>query len=295
MPTLDEWQNALSVQRLVTVDSTNNLAQRVNQKQGSSSFSGIPKNAQGLPNFSRPRRIYITPAEILQMLGWITTPRIDNLADLSSTWARLRYIWAFAPDANPTNLRLSNEALEIDFHQKGLLSDEIGVGMASLIVERYFNGRNPVDTDIALRNHIIPDLINQYRTSPDYIFENPGGGYLILECKGTQSGTENAMRQLKRGTEQLPSLVFQSGIQTINLVIGTCLSDQETNVYIIDPPGKNSSNKDRPKFNIHDEAKFHVDLNKTQLSQLYLYAGVTTRALETNPDDKTKVRLQKLR
>lgn len=294
MPTLDEWNSALSLSRYLHIDSTDALADRVNQKQGSPSFTGDPKDATGLPEFTPPRMIRVTPLELLFTLGRITTPRIENLADLCSTWARIRYIWAFVPDPVPSNLRLSEEAKDIDFHQKALLSDEIGVGMSALIVERYFSGVNPVDVDVALQNHIIPGLRNQYRTSPDYLFERVGGGYIVVECKGTQSGRYNALKQLKRGTEQVPSLVFPAGDEPLAMVISTILSDDDTIVYIIDPPGIESSKKDPRKFTIQDEQKFLHDLEMTQLSNLFLYAGATSLAVETIPYEKSKARLRKL-
>jgi hypothetical protein len=294
MPTLEEWEVALSVRRHVLVDSSDAVAENVNDRQGSPSFQDMPKIATGLPQFTPPRRIQITPLELLFAVGRITTPRIENLADLSSTWARIRYIWAFFPDPAPSALRLSEEALDIDFHQKSLLSDEIGVGMSALIAERHFNGINPVDVQVALRDQIIPGLRNQYRTSPDYLFERIGGGYLIVECKGGQSGPSATLRQLKRGTEQLPSLVFPAGDEPLALVIATCLSDEETKVYIIDPPPKGSSEEDSRKYYIRDEKQFREDLKLTQLSNLYLYAGATDLAIETVPYQQSKARLRRL-
>lgn len=98
MPNLEEWQNALDLTREITVDSTDHLAQTVNSRPRSNSFHGDPKNAQGIAQFSPPRTVFIRPAELLYFLGRITTPRSDNLSDLCSTWARIRYIWAFDPD-----------------------------------------------------------------------------------------------------------------------------------------------------------------------------------------------------
>ena len=91
MPSLQEWQNALDLQRKVIVDSRDQLAQAVNLRPQSRSFDGSPKNAQGLSQFSPAREILVRPAELLHFLGRITTPRSDNLADLCSTWARIRY------------------------------------------------------------------------------------------------------------------------------------------------------------------------------------------------------------
>ena len=294
MPTLSEWEQALTVLRRVTIDSTDDLARAVNRKPQSRSFMGIPKQAASMPEFSPPRQVQITTADLLLSIGYITTPRIDNLVDLCSTWAKLRYIWAFDPEPLPSNLRLSEEAQRIDFHQKSLLSDEVGVGMAALLIERFFNGTNPIDVDIAIRDQNIDGLENQYRTSPDYLFERGNGSYIVVECKGTRSGRNNALAQLKRGTEQVPSLVFPEGDVPLQLVIGTSMSDTSTRVNIIDPPNDESSKKDKRTHKIEDKEQFEIEVRDIQRSNLFLYAGVTGRATETMPRREKKERLSKL-
>ncbi len=295
MPTLEEWQNALTFPRNITVNSTQELVDLVNNRPISPSFEGIPKIATCLDLFSPPRAVEIIPIDLLYSLGRITTPRIDNLADLCSTWARTRYMWAFNPDLEFAELRLSEEAKNIDFHQKGLLSDEIGVGMADLIVERFLNGRNPVDVDIALRNQYVEGMGRRYSTSPDYLFERPGGSYIVVECKGTQSGRSNALTQLKRGTEQVPSLEFPPGIEVLTLVVGTNLTNVDTTIYVIDPPSGGHSGHSRGKRVIRDETKFRMDFEGAQLSNFYLYLGVTAKAARFTPDEERKKTLQKSR
>jgi hypothetical protein len=76
----------------------------------------------------------IRPVDMLHALGRITTPAVTELIDLSSTWAEIRYIWAFRPNFNPNSLRalrLNPNVKALDFHQKTLLSDEFGVGFAA--------------------------------------------------------------------------------------------------------------------------------------------------------------------
>ena len=123
MPTLQEWQQALEVPRTIYVDSTQELADQVNALPATEKFQregGVPKAAIGSPEFDPPREILVTPLEILTSLGRITTPQIENLADLSSTWAKIRYIWAIEPSISGTRMCLSQDAKGIDFHQKGL-------------------------------------------------------------------------------------------------------------------------------------------------------------------------------
>lgn len=294
MPTVEEWDAALVTTRYVSVDSTQTLASKVNQKSNSATFTGASKLATSLPEFSPPRQIAITTSELLLILGRIMSPRIENLVDLYSTWAKIRYVWAFNPDPNPSELRLSDEALNIDFHQKGLMSDEIGTGMAALISERFFGGSNPIDVDVAFRSQTIQGLTYQYSTSPDYIFERAGGGYLVVECKGTRSGKGSSYKQLKRGTEQLPSLVFPSGVQPLALVIGTSMSDSGTDVFVIDPPDKRDSKEDQRIYSVENETEFKANLDLMLISNLYLFSGATGLAAEVIPDRKIKEGLQRL-
>lgn len=295
MPTLEAWQNALTYPRNVIVDSSQELADQVNNRPTSSSFEGDPKVATCLGLFSLPRMVEIIPADLLYSIGRITTPRIDNLADLCSTWARIRYLWAFNPDCESTELRLSDEAKTIDFHQKGLLSDEIGVGMADLIVQRFLAGRNPVDIDIALQNQNIVGMRRKYSTSPDYLFETSDGGFIVVECKGTQSGRSNALSQLKRGTEQVPSLEFPLETDVLTLVVGTCLSNTGTTIFVIDPPTNGDSGHGKGKKIIQDVTKFRKDYEDAQLSDFYLYLGVTEKAARYSPDEERKKTLMKSR
>ncbi len=284
MPTRQEWQRALSFSRRLRVNSTQDLADRVNALPKSKSFTGRPKRAMGAPEFSPARRIQITPAELLFHVGRVTAPKIDNLADLCSTWARIRYLWAFSPDATVPNLCLSQPAMQIDFHQKGLLSDEIGVGMAALLMEKYFTATEPVDVSIAIGRGLVPGLRLRRRSSPDYIFRVGASDYAIVECKGSRSGEQAVLKQLKRGTEQVISLAFPGGYSPASYVIGTSLSQTSTTVYIIDPPDVDElPDKRSPNF-IRDEAAFRDLIERLRLASLFRYVGASGRATELGVD-----------
>ena len=276
------------------VDSSTVLAGMINHHPKSRSFRGIPKLAKSLPLFNPSIEIEFRLVEMLFSLGRIVTPRIGNLADLCSTWAILRYIWAFDSDLTSSKkLRLSDIAMDIDFHQKALMSDEIGVGIAVLITEKYFGGLDPIDIDVALRNNIVPGLRKQYSTSPDYLFTTTSGEMLVVECKGTRCDFDQTLKQLKRGTEQVPSLIFPSKYKPLELVIATKLSRFSTNVYLIDPPDKKTSSnkrrKDDRRIYVIDEDKFQRDVEIAQISNLYLYTGVNILLPEATPREKIKI------
>ena len=248
MPTLQQWVNALTIPRHVTIESSQSLLASVQAKQAEQNArlqakSRPPPLRKGrlavVPKFDPSRTVPISPIRLLHRLGVITTPVIPNLADISSTWAIIRYLWAFElSDGTPNYpLRLSRAALGIDVHQKRLMSDQIGVGMAALVMESHFNAPRAADVAVALNEQVLPVELTE-ATSPDYLFWNAQQtAYYVVECKGTRSSRNTALEQLRRGTEQVPSLRFTDGRQTPTaLVIGTRLTGNGTEVLIIDPP-----------------------------------------------------------
>jgi len=192
----------------------------------------------------------VVPTYMLLRLGVVTTPVVENLADICSTWAYFRYLWAFDIPAQGTIdpvLRLSEAARNIDFHQKGLLSDQVGVGMAALLLGTYLNAPLAADVSVAMDDPSWPiDL--QYEASPDYLFfDATQTSLFIVECKGSQTSRSYALDQLRRGTEQVPSLTFTDGRTPPSLVIATWLSKDGTEVFLVDPPDDEDASPKRPE------------------------------------------------
>jgi hypothetical protein len=131
---------------------------------------------------------------------------------------------------------LSDAARHIDFHQKALLSDQIGVGMAALLLGIYFGAPLAADVSLAIGDPTWPIGL-QYDVSPDYLFFDVSQTRLfIVECKGTQGSRATSLEQIRRGTEQVPSIVFTNGRTPPSLIVATCLSRREIRILIIDPP-----------------------------------------------------------
>ncbi len=248
MPTLNEWMIALNTPRSITVESSPALLASIQAKQKKENARLQAKGRSpasqksGLtvvPQFAPWRTAQLAPVHLLHRLGVITTPVVPNLTDICSTWAYIRYLWAFnLPDGTPNDpLRLSDEAFGIDFHQKGLMSDEIGVGMAAYVMAEYFNVPDAADVDVVVKKKLRPaKLVGA--TSPDYLFFNAEQTiHYVVECKGTRSSRSAALEQLRRGTEQVPSFRFTDGRQPPTaLVIGTRLTSEGTEVLVVDPP-----------------------------------------------------------
>lgn len=206
MPTLEEWEQALAAPRQVYVESSTDLIQEVHQQQAKKDAKRqkrgqqIPPRKSALsvaPAFAPEKYIEIVPAYMLHRLGVVTTPAVENLADICSTWAYFRYLWAFeipSPGTFAPPLRLSGAAKQIDFHQKGLLSDQIGVGMAAILMGDHLNAPLAADVSVAMDDPSWPiDL--QYETSPDYLFfDATQTNLFVVECKGTQSSRSESIR-----------------------------------------------------------------------------------------------------
>jgi hypothetical protein len=248
MPTLEEWEQALAAPRQIYIESSPQLLMEVQERHTRkdetrrSRGQAIPPRKSALslvPAFQPGRQLRLVPAYLLHRLGVVTTPPIENLTDLCSTWAYLRYLWAFEIPPIGTSdalLRLSREARDIDFHQKGLLSDQIGVAMASLLLGDYLNAPLAADVGVAMDDPAWPIRV-QFDSTPDYLFFDPTHTVVfIVECKGTQTSRAAAMEQLRRGTEQVPSLTFTDGRTPPSLVIAMYLSRKGTIVFVLAPP-----------------------------------------------------------
>src|SRR5579859_7602875 len=199
MPTVIEWQHALSREYQLNVESTRDLCNDVGARQqlrnrdrrGSGRQPFASKNLTPWPPSGLQQTVLVRPVELLHHLGQITTPPITELVDLSSTWAEIRYVWAFRPNFDGRfrrALRLNDAVKRLDFHQKTLLSDEFGVAFAAYYMDRFEQATDPVDVFVAKRQGQFRLRGNSRRSLPDYIFTGPGQyRYFIVECKGTQS------------------------------------------------------------------------------------------------------------
>jgi hypothetical protein len=255
MPTLDDWEQALVAPRRVRVESSHELVAEV-QEHHATKDAWRQQRSKAIPSrknlltpvaqFAPERQIEITPAYLLHRLGVVTTPPVENLADICSTWAYFRYLWAFDIPAQATvgPLSLSEDARNIDFHQKGLLSDQIGVGMAAVLLGDYLGAPLTADVSLAVADPTWPvDL--EDGPSPDYLFfDAERTTIFVVECKGTQTSRRTALEQLRRGSEQVPALTFTDGRQPPPaIVVATHLSTDGTQILVIDPPGDD----ERPK------------------------------------------------
>jgi hypothetical protein len=176
----------------------------------------------------------------------------------------------------------------MDFHQKTLLSDEFGVGMAGLLVENFLNAGSFVDVSVALGDPAAyQDIELEGKTQPDYLMwgSEPNSPYYVVECKGTQTDRATSYDQLRRGLEQVPSVRFGAGQrQIVSVIVATCMLDDRTEVFVLDPPPDDDyPNKDssetvsertgKRSWRIRDPEAFHQRAVLAEESNLLKWAG----------------------
>lgn len=280
-PATSVWINGLVQTKTLKVESSDELVADLQERQlirAQNGYAGLSKTPVVVQKFYPSIKSTLQPASLLHLIGLATTPPVPNLADLSSTWALYRYAWAFA-HSDP-QLCLSQTAKNIDFHQKAVLSDEMGIGMAYWLMSKYLNAGAPIDVDIALKNPQLaasmgfPALQAVGSASPDYLYPLPNGDYAIVECKGSQSGKSASLDQMRRGLEQVPSVQFANGQPAKEYVIATLLSTDRVKVLVIDPPGeKGGKPREKRVLEVENKESFDRELGNLRAASLLAYAG----------------------
>jgi hypothetical protein len=233
----------------VLVDSSAATIQRVQKKIDARAGAFQAKNKTAPPtktptivaSLAGFPSVTIRPIDFLRKIGDLTTPSDVNMASLSASWATRRYFWAIAePRGRTRRFRLSDDARAMDFHQKTLLSDEFGIGFGGLLMERLFNAGLAIDVSAALQNPgQFQNVVQSGSAQPDYLMWDPAPNtpYYVVECKGCQTSRDATMGQIRRGLEQVPSLILRAGGRpVVTLVVASHMQASKTTVYIIDPP-----------------------------------------------------------
>lgn len=306
LPTRQEWLNSLFSDYQISVSSSPKLVSDV-QKMQTKRRNKLLQDHKTPPDMKRVTTVAmfqleypvnIKPIELLLSIGLITSPPVSNLVDICSTWAVIRYVWAFQPQRNTfstPHLKLSDEARKIDFHQKALLSDEIGVGFANFLMINYFNAINPVDVSYIIDHSLSYNVYAKGKARPDYIFfDEVSGAKYVVECKGTQTSRAESIHQLQRGTEQVWSIQPTDGKPLTRIIIATCMLKNRTMTYIVDPP---ANEKDGNSYNDKDFDKqndirlwrpkgsdFRRNIRLISRAKMLTYAGFNNEAYKILPD-----------
>lgn len=202
---------------------------------------------------------------------------------LSDLWAWHRYLPAIA---GTNDLRLREEWKSVDPHQKTILSDELGVGFTTLLIQEAFRCGEFADT-LYVAKVLEPDNFRLASTaragsqkSPDYIARLQGSERLVLECKGTQSSRTALKKAITRGKDQKESLRTRSSASIKHsLVAGLYIpqwdSDEMACIWVADPSWEELGRL------LSDQPKGRVDEAITQIS---LAKQLALTGLRTTPD-----------
>jgi hypothetical protein len=189
---------------------------------------------------------------LLLTIGYLTTPIDPGGVSLSEFWAWVRYLRAVSDDPD---LRLTQLFSELDAHQKTILSDDFGMGVPMywlfdrLQIDRLCDGRFFIDK---LKDSIGATAVRTARRgpskSPDFVAQDSGGKWHVIECKGTQSGgvyrrgqLGNAGPPTSGAIAQKRTISFPSSITGQRLACGLNIGIQggaeQSSLKVVDPVG----------------------------------------------------------
>jgi hypothetical protein len=135
----------LGQDRTVPVESSSSLAREVegrSSKKGTKTVLGKPPlvlvapKAQLKPLNKLTNPMVVSPVQLLHAMGKATSSTNTGFAGLSSLWALVRYLSAFAGGAG--QLTVSKDARDLAFHQKTLFSEQLGLGLTWLLTEEHY-------------------------------------------------------------------------------------------------------------------------------------------------------------
>lgn len=153
---------------------------------------------------------------------WTRPPRVTGF-ELSDLWAWIRYAPALSSDFD---LRLRAEWTDLDAHQKAILSDDLGVGVTTLLLSQSMQCVEFVETVHAINKQWPGRFKVKKRSkrgpakSPDYIGLLPDGRFVILECKGSQSSMSALEAAMAKGQTQKANVGALAGTRVAACLVG---------------------------------------------------------------------------
>lgn len=188
--------------------------------------------------------------EMLLVVGFLTTPTHAAGVSLSEYWAWVRYLSAVS---SRDDMRLTQSFWDLDAHQKTILSDDLGMGVSMhwLSLTLPFVG---VCDGRYFAQWMAPTLgVTIHKTrkrgpfkTPDFVTLDAQGRWHVVECKGTQSGSNYRVHQMGSiadGTtgavSQKRTITFPRTIRGQRLACGLVLSvessQDRSSLLVTDP------------------------------------------------------------
>ena len=240
------------------------------------------------------------PAMLL-MIGYLTTPTSSTGVSLSEFWAWVRYLAAIA---RQSDLSLTQSFGELDAHQKTILSDDFGMGVPILWLCEKLSFVQIVDGRYFIQRIASSLGATQARTAkrgpnktPDFVAQDTSGMWHVIECKGTQSGSEYSLKQLgvkgppaTGGVAQKCSIQFPPGYTGQRLVCGLSIDVEGGSgsvLKIIDPKGEEPFVLGVDQMNLaQDAANRGVMAKALRMSGLEVTAESVASPFGSKPGDK---------
>jgi hypothetical protein len=245
---------------------------------------------------------------MLLMIGYLTTPTASAGVSLSEFWAWVRYLAAVT---NEANLRLTSSFADLDAHQKTILSDDFGMGVPMLWLQDKLAFSRIVDGRYFMRRIAASLSATQRRTAkrgpnktPDFVARDTAGIWHVVECKGTQSGTEYSNTQLgdvgpppKGGIAQKRSIIFPASHTGQRLVCGLSIGVENgarSRLTIIDPEPEDPFELQTSQLYLADDAAARGVVSKVlRLAGYEATADATASPLGASPwATRSRVRAQ---
>jgi len=184
-------------------------------------------------------------AKALFMLGELTIPNGMSRASPARIWAWIRY---FSAVATTDDLRITEPFVELDPHQKGILSDDFGVALSMCWLFDRLNGFSEVVDGrrfvLQFKSHLQRQKRNTPKVGagkcPDFVIRDSAGKWHTIECKGTQSSSGYRNQQMKIARVQKKCIDIIDSLKGFSLAGGVFLApethaDERSNILIVDP------------------------------------------------------------
>lgn len=195
------------------------------------------------------RQGWVNLLAVLTYTALCTMPPTGYGFELAYAWPWLRYLSAFK---SGNDLRLREEWEQLDPHQKTILSDEIGMGLTSLVV----CNRLKIDSIPLPTKWVIEFVRNKFKKPwitlprhykkgqskcPDFVGIRLSSNQAIhiWECKGTQN-YPNLIKQIQNGISQKNAPIVAQNVCGERLAIGLYIpgarARKMAECRIADPP-----------------------------------------------------------
>jgi len=191
----------------------------------------------------------LTVARALGLLAVAAAPGPHSRYQPGANWSVVKYSTAIEPRMNPSrrHIAVANVGIwDLDPHQKTVLADDLGVGLALAMLDRHFGIAGIADCYGLWRDELLVlKGGGGHRQMPDFVVQLNrsinGSKRILLECKGSTQA-KSYESQLDRACEQLDNVSTCMGANCASgkiprVAIATVVHPgTPVQIHISDPP-----------------------------------------------------------